>query len=61
MDTSLQEKKIEPSKDTDKPGALALAVVDELKDDVFKKPFPVVGTKRKVEVLDEETYLDVSQ
>ena len=32
----------------------------EMADDVFKKPFPVTGTKRKVEVLDEETYLEVS-
>lgn len=46
--------------DPDKPGSLALAVVQEMKADVFKKPWPVCGAKRKLDVLDEETYLEVS-
>ncbi len=44
----------------DKPGALALTVMNQMRDDVFKKPFPVAGAKRKHEILDEETYLEVS-
>lgn len=47
------------SSDSDKPGSLALSVMDEMKTDVFKKPYPVSAVKRKQEVLDEETYLEV--
>ena len=53
------EEKAEPGDGSDQAGALALAVVQEMKNDVFKKPFPVAGSKRKVDVLDEESYLEV--
>lgn len=53
-----ETKCLTSAKDLEPPGSLALAVVNESKD-VFKKPFPVTGAKRKVEILDEETYLQV--
>ena len=59
MDTNLEEE-TKSCYGQDQAGTLALAVVQEMKDDdVFKKPFPVTGIKRKVEVLDEESYLEV--
>lgn len=57
MTTVVKDKIV--SSDTNKPGSLAVAVVQEMKEDVFKKPFPVSGKKRKMNVLDEESYLEV--
>lgn len=54
-----ETKSLTSAVDPDQPGSLALAVINETKD-VFKKPFPVAGSKRKVEILDEESYLEVS-
>lgn len=57
---STETKSLTSATDPDEPGSLALAVINETKDVVFKKPFPVAGSKRKVEILDEESYLEVS-